>query len=616
MCGIFGYIGNNAIENTLNGLKNLEYRGYDSAGISFLSSTFKLNKEILNYKENVFDLTNGFNAIKQCGEIKKLEDILIKLKPKSNLVVGHTRWATHGSPNIKNSHPHFSSNKKWIIVHNGIIENYLELKKELKTNKFESETDSEIVAHLLSENYNGNTLETIKTVCNKLVGSYAFVIINTTEPNKIYVVKKNSPCVIGFGKNYSVVCSDINSVGEVENLYNLPNGYFACLEKGKISVYTENLTVTKLKLIKFSGKNDNNSLNGFNHYMLKEINEIPTAIKNTVVNYNNFLKFKKALPKKIINKTKNILIIGCGTAYHAGLVGKKIFEEINEIKTDVEIASEFRYSNFKPNKNTLVFFVSQSGETADTLKAVKLCKAYGLTTVAITNVKNSSICFETDYVLYTFAGKEVAVASTKAYNSQLTMFYLISAYFMAVKRDIESLVFNESKKLIEIADEINKLNVTEIANEVAEDIKNSKTVYMVGRIADYNTALESSLKLKEISYIHSEAYPAGELKHGTISLIDNNTFVFAFLTQQVIKEKTLSNIEEIISRGGKVILLTQFKLNNTNSFYKVIKLPNLDEFYIPLVSVIYMQQIAYYTSLKLGNNPDKPRSLAKSVTVE
>lgn len=615
MCGIFGYIGNNAIENTLNGLKNLEYRGYDSAGISFLSSSFKLNKDISNFKENVFDLNNGFNAIKQCGEIKKLEDILIKLKPKSNLSVGHTRWATHGMPSIKNSHPHFSSNKKWIIVHNGIIENYLELKKELKTNKFESETDSEIVAHLLSENYNGNTLETIKTVCNKLVGSYAFVIINTNEPNKIFVAKQNSPCVVGFGKNYSVVCSDINSVGKTENLFNLPNGYFACLEKGSVTVYNENLTETKLKPLKYNSKNDNNNLNGFKHYMLKEINEIPTAIKNTVVNYNNFLKLKKSLPKKVVSKAKNILIIGCGTAYHAGLVGKRIFEEVNEIKTDVEIASEFRYSNFKPNKNTIVFFVSQSGETADTLKAVKLCKAYGLTTVAITNVKNSSICFETDYVLYTSAGKEVAVASTKAYNSQVTMFYLISAYFMAVKQDMENLVFNESKKLIEIADEIANLNLTKITSKVADEIKDSKTVYMVGRIADYNTALESSLKLKEISYIHSEAYPAGELKHGTISLIDNNTFVFAFLTQQTVKEKTLSNLEEIVSRGGKVIVLSQFKLNN-NNFYKVIKLPNIDEFYMPLVSVVYMQQIAYYTSLKLGNNPDKPRSLAKSVTVE
>lgn len=616
MCGIFGYVGINAIEHTIKGLKSLEYRGYDSAGIAFLSSTFKLNDNIKNFKDCVFDLKNGFNIIKQSGEINKLEEIINVLKPKSDIVIGHTRWATHGKPSILNSHPHYSENGKWIVVHNGIIENYLDLKKELSNVKFVSDTDTEVIPNLLSKHFNGDVLETIKLVCHKLIGSFALAIINTNNPNNIYVAKQNSPCVIGYGKGYGVVCSDINSVGKTEHLFNLENNQFACVGKGEVKIYNNDLQIVNVKEIKTNSKQVETDLKDFNHYMLKEINEIPSAIKNTVVNYNTFEKIKKTLPKKVINKTKNILIIGCGTAYHAGLMGKAILEETIDIKTDVEIASEFRYSNYKPNKNTLAIFVSQSGETADTLKAIKLCKAYGLTTIAITNVKNSSICFEVDYVLYTSAGKEVAVASTKAYNCQVTLFYLISAYFKAVKTEMEGCVFEESKKLIEIADVIKSVNTNKISNLVADKIKDCKSVYMIGRGLDYYTALESSLKLKEISYIHSEACPAGELKHGTISLIDKNTYVFAFVTQPIIKEKSLSNIQEVVSRGGKVVLLTQFKIGNANDFNHIIKLENVNEFYMPLVSVVYMQLIAYYTAILCGNNPDKPRNLAKSVTVE
>ena len=615
MCGIYGYVGCNALTQTLKGIKNLEYRGYDSAGIAFLNSEFKLTSKTKNFTENVFMLNNGFNIIKQQGEISKLETIINALKPKSEIAIGHTRWATHGKPSVFNSHPHFSPDKNWIVVHNGIIENYLELKNELNTTNLKSDTDTEIIAHLLEKHFNGNILETIKLVCSKLIGSYALAIINVNQPNKIFVAKLGSPCVVGYGKDCGVVCSDLNSVGKTEKVYVLQNNYFSVVEKGKVEIFNNNLEKVNLKEVKPNTDCLGGGLNGFKHYMLKEINEIPTAIKNTVVNYNTFNKLKKALPKKLFKNLKNILIVGCGTAYHAGLIGKRILEDVNEIKTDVEIASEFRYNNFKPPKNTLAIFISQSGETADTIKAVKLCKAYGLKTVAITNVKNSSICFEVDYCLFTSAGKEVAVASTKAYNCQLAMFYLISAYLKALNTEAEGLVLDESKNLVEIANLITELNFSETL-KVAEQIKDSKSLYMVGRGVDYSLALEASLKLKEISYIHSEAYPAGELKHGTISLIDKNTFVFALISQPHIKEKTLSNVNEVISRGGKVVLFTQFKIDNVNGLTKIIKLPKCDEYYLPLVLVMYMQLIAYHTSVLIGNNPDKPRSLAKSVTVE
>ena len=322
------------------------------------------------------------------------------------------------------------------------------------------------------------------------------------------------------------------------------------------------------------------------------------------------------MPKSVIKKTKNILIIGCGTAYHAGLIGKRIIENRCGIKVDVEIASEFRYNNFKPHKHTLAIFVSQSGETADTIKAVKMSKAYGLTTVAITNVKNSSICYEVDYCLYTSAGKEVAVASTKAYNCQCAMFYLLSAYINAVHTDNTDIILEESKNLVNVSNIIKNNKITDLCDQIADNIKDSQSIYMIGRNLDYYLALEASLKLKEISYIHCEAYPAGELKHGTISLIDKDQFVFAFVTQDMVKEKTLSNINEVTTRGGKVIVLSRTKLNYENKIFKEIIIPNVNEEYVPLVAVVYMQLIAYFTSLKLGNNPDKPRSLAKSVTVE
>ena len=615
MCGIYGYVGHNAVKETLNGIKKLEYRGYDSAGIAFLSHTFKLNDSIKNFKDNVMCFNSGINIIKEKGEINKLKNIINKLNPKSQTAIGHTRWATHGKPDVLNCHPHYSENGNWAVVHNGIIENYLELKQKLKKVNFVSQTDSEVIAQLLSYNFNGDVLKTIQKTCEQLKGSWALAIVNNKQPNKIYVTKNNSPVVVGLSKNCGVVCSDLNSLTNINNCYVLSNNNFAVVEQNKITIFNEKLEQINLKNIKNENLKNADSMGGFKHFMLKEISEIPTAVKNTVSNYNSFEKIKKQLPKTIVKKTKEILIIGCGTAYHAGLVGKKIIEDNLKIKVNVEIASEFRYSNFKPNKNTLVILVSQSGETADTIKACKISKEYGLKTLAITNVKNSSICFEVDYVINTFAGREVAVASTKAYNCQIAIFYLLSAYFKAVKQNMPELVFEEEKKLINIAKIIEQNKINQVCLKVAELIKNEKNIYFIGRGLDYYLALESSLKLKEISYIHCEAYPAGELKHGTISLIDNNTFVFAFVTNNNILEKTINNINEVCSRGGKVITFSQFNVNNKN-LYDFIKIPNIEPNYAPLVLIPYFQLISYYTSLLIGNNPDKPRNLAKSVTVE
>lgn len=596
MCGIFGMIGKtNVINTVLTGISGLEYRGYDSAGIGFIN-----NKKV--------------KVIKTCGEIKNLISEVNKVNPSSFNCIAHTRWATHGKPNKTNAHPFISLNKDFCLVHNGIIENYAELKKDLNC-KFTSETDSEVVLKLIEKHYNGDMLKTINKVCKMLKGSYALAIINAYEPNKLYVAKMVSPCVVGLSPDGSKVCSDINGIGKVDYAYVLENGNIAVLTQNDIKIYNENLEQVNLKKIKVTENNLSNK-GKFKYFMQKEIYEIPQSIVNTVNHYQTVTQFNNSLPKNLIKKVKNIIIVGCGTAYHAGLMGRKILEQNLNLNIKNELASEFIYSKSVPPKNTLMIFVSQSGETADTLKAVKIAKQFGLKTVAITNVKNSSISFEADYCLYTCAGAEVAVASTKAYVSQLVMFYLLSSYLKMVKENLQTdLVAAEAKKLEQISNLIDYAKFNSVAQKIAGDIYLSNSLYMIGRNFDYVTALESSLKLKEISYIHSEAYASGELKHGTISLIDDSTFVFAFLTDKQLLEKSLSNVNEVISRGGKVIMLSQYNIKNSNVF-KNIKLTSVDDFYMPIVTIVLMQLIAFHVSIMRGLNPDKPRSLAKSVTVE
>ena len=596
MCGIFGMIGkSNVVSSVLTGISGLEYRGYDSAGIGFIDG-----KKI--------------KVIKQAGEIKNLISEVENAPPTSKICIAHTRWATHGKPNKVNAHPFVSLNKDFCLVHNGIIENYMELKQNLNC-KFVSETDSEVVLRLIEKHYNGDMLKTLVKVCGMLKGSYALAVISSLEPDKLYVAKMVSPCVVGISESGAKVCSDINGIGKVDYAYVLNNNNFAVLTSNDIEVYNEYLEPVKLKKINVEQNNLNNK-GKFKYFMQKEIYEIPSSISNTVNHYQSVEQFNNSLPRGLIKKTKNIIIVGCGTAYHAGLMGRKILEQNLNLNIKNELASEFIYSKSVPLKGTLMIFVSQSGETADTLKAVKIAKQHGLKTLAITNVKNSSISFEADYCLYTAAGAEVAVASTKAYVSQLAMFYLLASYFkVVINNESNDLVAAEAKQLKDISKQIDFAKFNSVAQKTANDIYLSQSLYMIGRGCDYVTALESSLKLKEISYIHSEAYASGELKHGTISLIDNNTFVFAFLTDKELLEKSLSNVNEVISRGGKVIMLSQYNIKN-NKVYKSIKLNHVDDFYMPLVVIVIMQLIAFHVSLLLKLNPDKPRSLAKSVTVE
>lgn len=592
----------------MSGIKRLEYRGYDSAGIAFLK-----DDDYQENNDNIQTYSSGIVTIKEKGQIAKLEKIVGNQKVSSSIAIAHTRWATHGKPSIENSHPHMSPNGKWAVVHNGIIENYLDLKKIVKNDVFKSQTDTEIIAHLLEKYHKTTPLETIKYVCSLLKGSYALAIIFSEHPDSIFVAKNNSPVIVGTGQNAGIICSDLNGLNDAKFAYNLDNGDFALVKKGNVKIYDNDL---KEKDAKNIFQNDTQVKSGKGHYkyyMQKEIDEIPNAISRTVKMYDSFQKIRKSLPIKAVKNIKNILIIACGTAYHAGLMGKKLFEEEGYF-CNCEVASEFRYSSFLYPKNTLAIFVSQSGETADTIKALELCKQHGLKTLSITNVKNSSITYESDYCLYTQAGAEIAVASTKAYNSQVAIFHLLSAYLKSIKFK-QDFVKSEGTQLVKLTAIITKNKIKHTAKKISKQIKSAQSLYMIGRGIDYNLALESSLKLKEISYIHSEAYPAGELKHGTISLIDKNTFVFAFVTQESIKDKTLSNISEVSSREGKVIVLSQFDFDKKGIF-KVVKLPNINQRYIPLVAITYMQQIAYFTSVSLGNNPDKPRSLAKSVTVE
>lgn len=593
MCGIYGIVGKkNVINDTLIGISNLEYRGYDSAGIAYFNQ-------------------KTINVIKEVGDISNLKSVIEDINPKSNIAIAHTRWATHGNPSKENAHPFVSCNGDFCLVHNGIIENFEEL-KPLTDRNFSSSTDSEVILKLIEKYYDGDILTTIHKVCSMLKGSYALAILSKYDLDKIYVVKNTSPCVVSKAKKDTRVCSDINSVGNVEYSYILNNGDIAVLTKNNITVYNKDLQIYTPEKVYCDINYDNNK-GSFSHYMRKEIYDIPKTILDTCSVYKDRTTLNNIFKNLDLSKFSSILIIGCGTAYHAGFIGKKLLELSLDIPIKCEIASEFLYSNTYLDKSTLAFFVSQSGETADTISALKIAKSKGATTIAISNVKNSTITFESDYNLYTYAEKEIAVASTKAYIAQISLFYILSSY-LNQKTLLDS--YDDTLSNIEkIGEDIDIPLLEKLAIEISHDIYQEKDIYMIGRDFDYITALESSLKLKEISYIHSEAYPAGELKHGTISLIENGTFVFAFLTQDALKSKTLNNVMEVISRGGKIITISNNTIN-IDSVYKNILLPNVNEIYLPIYSAVFMQLVAYHTSLAKNLNPDKPRALAKSVTVE
>ena len=609
MCGIVGYIGSqNAQSFVLEGLEKLEYRGYDSAGIAVNTGEDK------------------FNIVKKVGRLRNLADILEKEPLRGTMAIGHTRWATHGKPSDENSHPHFNKDETLVVVHNGIIENYLDLKKELiaKGYEFNSETDTEVVTHLLDELYEGDLLEATKKLIKIIKGAYALGIMAVNEPDRIIAVRKESPLIIGLGKGENYIASDIPAILKyTRDVYLIENNEIVEVKKDSVKVMDTEGNEIKREVTHIEWDMEAASKGGYEFFMEKEIHEQPEVLIETLnsrVDENNNINFDDAgLTKEYLEGVNSIYIVACGTAYHAGLVGKFIIEKKTRVKVDVDIASEFRYRNPVIDDKTLVIVLSQSGETLDTLEAMKEAKRNGARVVAITNVVGSSIAREADHVIYTWAGPEIAVASTKAYTTQMVILYLL-ATDMAYKfgkinredyeKDIKSLyrLKTDIKKMLEYSDRIEK---------VADKIKNQTSMFYLGRGLDYVIAVEGALKSKEISYIHSEAFASGELKHGTIALIEEGIPVVINVTQSDLFEKSVSNIKEVTARGAYVIAIA--KEGNTlveEVADEVFYIPDVEDDYTGFLSIIIHQLLAYYLSKLKGNDVDKPRNLAKSVTVE
>lgn len=597
MCGIVGYIGKkNAIEILINGLEKLEYRGYDSAGIAFLTDDIKI--------------------LKNKGKIKNLKN-KINFDEKSTLGIGHTRWATHGEANEINAHPHQVG--KITLVHNGIIENYEEIKKELinKGYTFKTETDSEVGCALLNFLYqkNQNMIKSIEEFKTIVKGSYALGIICSDDKDTLYTVKNASPLIIGVGDNENFIASDVPAILKYTNKYiTLDDLEFAKITKDKIECYDKKNKVITKDIKIFSGDAMDIEKNGYEHFMLKEIHEEPSVIKKTFDKYIDNNKIGDKIPD--LSKYEKITIVACGSAYHAGLIGKNLIENYANIPVDVEIASEYRYKKHFFNEKELVIVVSQSGETADTLASLKLAKENKIDTLGIINVKESSIARESDIVLYTEAGNEIAVATTKAYSTQVALFSLISLT-IANKNNLlnKDEIIEILKEIKLLPNKIEQLINNDIYQKIAEEIYKDDDIFFLGRGIDYAIALEGSLKLKEISYIHSEAYAAGELKHGTISLIDKDTPVIAIITDNSIKDKTISNVKEVKARGAKTILISNENLDNS-CFDKKVIIPSIHPLLQPLLTVIPLQLIAYEVAKLRDCDIDKPKNLAKSVTVE
>lgn len=591
MCGIVGFLKNDCLTDIYNGLVQLEYRGYDSAGIAFIKN-------------------NRVITVKQQGKVAEL-------KPKlpddyTELGIGHTRWATHGKPSNINSHPHSAGH--FTIVHNGIIENFLELKIMLVNCGacFLSDTDTEVIAHLLEYNYDKDFLKTLIKTRDMLVGSYALAIISSNFPNTVALMKKENPLIVGKGKDFFCFASDSPAlVKHTDTIYKMQDGDIALLTKETVKFYKESKEVTK-NFITTPLKQSQLEKGMYESYMLKEIDEIPNSMAASLacIQHNGLdTTLKDKLPH--FNKVQ---LIGCGTAYHACMYGKYLIEKIVRIPAVAEIASEFRYREPLIDKNTLVIAVSQSGETADTLCAVKTAKKAGAYIVAITNVPASSLTNLADTVLLTLAGAEIAVAATKSYNTQLTMLYYITTE-IAKTRGIKSNLENSAKLLRITAETV--LNEKHKVIELTKKYSESRNVFFLGRWLDYTTALEGSLKLKEISYIHGEGCPSGEIKHGTLALITKDTLVINIITCSRIKDKSMNALHEVKTRGAKVLLITCFEdLINDSTIDDYILLPRINETLAPLISIIPIQLFSYYTARARGNDPDKPRNLAKSVTVE
>lgn len=610
MCGIVGYLGSRkAAEVIVEGLSKLEYRGYDSAGVAVNSS----NEEELNIR-------------KFKGRLSVLAEDLEKNPIDGNLGIGHTRWATHGEPSDVNSHPHFNQAKTIAVVHNGIIENYMEIKEELISEgvKFESQTDTEVIAHLVDKYYEGNLLDAVYKTISKLRGAYALGVICKEHGNELVAVRKDSPLVVGVGEGENFIASDIPALLKyTRDVYFLENGEVVHLKDENVTVYDSNRNLVEKEVFHVTWDVEAASKGGYDYFMSKEIHEQPTGVRETLErrldDNGNIILDSINISKEDLEKINKVYIVACGTAYNAGLLGKYAIEKFVNIPVITDIASEFRYSDPFVDENSLVILVSQSGETADTLAVLRDSKAKGARILSITNVVGSSIARESDDVFYTWAGPEVAVASTKAYTTQITSLYMIALDF-AIKKGTITREFYDSmiSKMKEIPSKIQEiLDNEEYIKEVAKTVVSSEHAFYLGRGIDYSLAMEGSLKLKEISYIHAEAFAAGELKHGTIALIEKGTPVIAIATQEKLFEKMVSNMEEVRARGAYVVAIAQSHNKDVEKAAdKIIYIQNSDDILSPILAVVPMQLLAYHVSVLRGCDVDKPRNLAKSVTVE
>ena len=608
MCGIVGYIGKaQAAPILLDGLAKLEYRGYDSAGIS------------------VFDGEN-IQTVKTKGKIKDLRELTHDGTDLAGTVgIGHTRWATHGEPSDVNSHPHFNTKGTIAVVHNGIIENYLELKNRLlaKGYVFQSETDTEVVTLMLDYYFDGDLLKTLSKVMSRIEGSYALGIINKDNPDEIIAVKKDSPLIVGLSEDGNYIASDIPAVlKHTRKIYILEDGEIVKLTRDNVTVYNQDLDIIEKEVTEIQWDVSAAEKGGYQHFMMKEIHEQPKAVRDTIfprIKEDEVFIHELRMTDEQIKDLKKVFIIACGSAYHAGVTGKYVIEELSRIPVEVDLASEFRYRNPILEDNTLAIIISQSGETADTLAAMREAKRHGVRTLAIVNVVGSSIAREADDVLYTWAGPEIAVATTKGYTSQLSALYLLALHFGKIREKISRSDYLEMlQELKSLPDKIEQmLQDKEKIQYLANQYIGLKDVFFLGRGIDYASALEASLKLKEISYVHSEAYAAGELKHGTISLIEDGTLVVALVTQEQLYGKIVSNIVEVKTRGAFVLAVTNednkdIEKNTDYVFY----IPKTNKNFTGLMATIPMQLFAYYVAVAKGCDVDQPRNLAKSVTVE
>lgn len=609
MCGIVGYVGEgHAKERIIDGLKRLEYRGYDSAGIALpINGRIEIRKHV--------------------GEIKNLEKIIGDPVYDSSVGIGHTRWATHGAPSDLNAHPHANGDNSIAIVHNGIIENYQEIKEWLIRDygvKFKSETDSEVIAHLIGIYYDGDLLQAVNRAVEQMRGAYAVAAIAAAEPDKIVAVRKDAPLVAGIGKGFNFIASDIPALLKyVREVYLIENNETVVLTKDDIKIYNEDGKVVKRDVFHVTWDADAAEKEGYEHFMLKEIHEQPKGIQETLVrrlNEDGTINLDGiSMTKEDIENFDKVYIVACGTAYHAGLVGKLVIEKMARVPVEVDIASEFRYRDPFVDEKTLFIAISQSGETLDTLAALREAKRKGARILSVVNVVGSSVARESDDVFYTWAGPEIAVASTKAYTTQLICMYLIGLYMGSTKGTIEKDYYTQVLEELKLLPEkVEKLfgEEDQIA-ALARKYHRKDQVFYVGRGLDSGVSYEGSLKLKEISYINSFAIAAGELKHGTIALMEEETLVFALATQDFLYEKMVSNVEEIKARGARVVAIAKEGRTEIEQVAdEVIYIPPCMDEVSPVLAVIPLQIFAYYVAKERGCNIDKPKNLAKSVTVE